>query len=212
MTLVAVLAILAAVTAPAAPAERAVVVDPATSTIAFTLDSTFHEVHGTMPMAGGTIRFDPATGAASGAIRADARGARTGNGKRDKTMHAEVLESERYPTIEFRVTRVEGKLVDPGHSDLRLVGVLNLHGADHPMTLDAAVESTGGKVRGDLRFTIPYVEWGMRDPSFLVVRAAKTVDVTLHVEGRWAEPGNAALAPGAPSPSPEAPQPAPALR
>ena len=201
--LVTILALLtAAVVAPhpAAAAERAVAVDPAASTITFTLDTTFHEVHGTMPMSGGTIRFDPATGVAAGTIRADAHGAQTGNDRRDKTMHAEVLESERFPAIEFRVTKVEGTLVDPGHSALRLVGVLNLHGADHPMTLEASVDSAGGVVRGEMHFPIPYVEWGMHDPSFLVVRAAKTVDVTVHVEGRWVESAAAAGLPVTPSP------------
>jgi polyisoprenoid-binding protein YceI len=185
----------------AAAAEREVVVGPAAKAVSFTLDSTFHMVHGTMTVTGGTIRFDPDTGAARGTITVDARSAETGNGKRDRTMHAEVLESERHPTIGFRVDRVEGRLVDPGHSKLRLVGVLTLHGADHPMTLAASVDSAGGTVRGELRFTIPYVEWGMKDPSFLFVRAAKTVDVTARIEGRWADAGAASSRTGDPRPA-----------
>ena len=188
-SLLAILALLAGAVPPsvAAAAERAVVLDAAGSTVTFTLDTTFHEVHGTMALVGGAIRFDPATGAATGTITVDARRAETGNDKRDKTMHADVLESERYPTIVFRAERVEGTLVDPGHSDLRLVGVMTLHGADHPMTLAASIDSADGKVRGELKFPIPYVEWGMHDPSFFVARAAKTVDVTVRIEGRWSD-------------------------
>jgi len=189
-SLLAILALLAGAVPPsavAAAAERAVVLDAAGSTVTFTLDTTFHEVHGTMALAGGAIRFDPATGAATGTITVDARRAETGNDKRDKTMHADVLESERYPTIVFRAERVEGTLVDPAHSDLRLVGVMTLHGADHKMTLTTSVDSADGKVRGELKFPIPYVEWGMHDPSFFVARAAKTVDVTVRVEGRWSD-------------------------
>jgi len=188
MMLASVAASPGAAAADAAPAdERAVVVDAAASTVTFTLDTTFHQVHGTMALMGGTIRFDPATGVASGTITVDARRAETGNGKRDKTMHAEVLESESYPEIVFTAERVEGALVDPGHSDLRLVGVMSLHGADHPMTLDASVDSADGKVLAELHFPIPYVEWGMHDPSFLFVRAAKKVDVTVRVEGHWSD-------------------------
>jgi len=42
-------------------------------------------------------------------------------------------------------------------------------------------------VRGELHFPIPYVEWGMHDPSLFVARAAKTVDVTVRVEGHWSD-------------------------
>ena len=166
-------------------AERAVVLDPAASTISFTLDTTFHEVRGTMALTGGTIRFDPATGAASGEITVDARRAVTGNEGRDRTMHADVLETTRYPTIVFKPQRVEGVLADPGRSELRIAGVMSLHGADHPMTLVATVDSGQGRVHGELRFPIPYVEWGLRDPSFFVVRAAKSVDILVRAEGRW---------------------------
>ena len=38
---------------------------------------------------------------------------------------------------------------------------------------------------GSSKFPIPYVEWGMSDPSFFVARAAKTVDILVRAEGRW---------------------------
>jgi polyisoprenoid-binding protein YceI len=184
--LLCALGALAALAAPPAlAAERAVTLDPATSKVSFTLDTTFHAVHGTMALTAGTIRFDTETGLASGEITVDATRTATGNQGRDETMHAEVLETARYPTIVFRARHVEGVLVDPGHSELRIVGVMSLHGSDHPMTLSAVVESGDGRVHGEMQFPIPYVEWGMHDPSFLVARAAKTVDLLVQAEGRW---------------------------
>lgn len=70
---------------------------------------TFHEVRGTMALEGGTVRFDTSTGIAGGTITADARRAETGNDKRDKTMHADVLESEHYPTLAFRLPPGAGR-------------------------------------------------------------------------------------------------------
>ena len=175
----------AAIPLPALAAERVVVLDPAASAVSFTLDTTFHEVHGTMVLTAGTIRFDTETGEASGEIAVDATRAATGNEDRDEKMHAEVLETVRFPTIVFKARRVEGVVADPGASELRIVGVMSLHGADHPMTLSTTVESADGKVRGELKFPIPYVEWGMHDPSFLVARAAKTVDILVRAEGKW---------------------------
>ena len=169
----------------ATAAERVVILDPAASRISFTLDTTFHEVHGTMALSAGTIRFDTETGEASGEITVDARTAQSGNKGRDETMHADVLESARYPTIVFRPRRVEGAIPTAGTSEVRIIGVMSLHGMDHPMTLVATIESGEGGVRGEIRFPVPYVEWGLKDPSFFVARTAKTVDVLIHAEGRW---------------------------
>jgi len=176
---------LLAVPAAAPAAERKVTLDPGESQVTFTLDTTFHEVHGTMALSGGEIRFDPATGAASGEVVVDAKRAETGNDKRDKKMHEEVLETGRFPSIVFRPERVEGAVAPSGPSTVRISGVLKLHGADHPMTLEVKVETNGSRVAGELEMQIPYVEWGMEDPSFFVARAAKTVSVRVRAGGHW---------------------------
>lgn len=178
------LAVLLGLVPAAGAVQREVVLDPAASRVTFTLDTTFHEVHGTMALAGGAIRFDPETGSASGEVTVDARAAETGNRERDETMHAEVLETARFPTIRFRVERVEGRLAESGPSTLRMGGVLSLHGTDHPMTIPVTVETTGDEVRGKFSLSIPYVEWGLHDPSFFVARAAKTVDARVVAVGR----------------------------
>lgn len=178
------LAVLLGLVPAAGAVQREVVLDPAASRVTFTLDTTFHEVHGTMALAGGAIRFDPETGSASGEVTVDARAAETGNRERDETMHAEVLETARFPTIRFRVERVEGRLAESGPSTLRMGGVLSLHGTDHPMTIPVTVETTGDEVRGEFSLSIPYVEWGLHDPSFFVARAAKTVDARVVAVGR----------------------------
>jgi len=162
-----------------------VILDAAASKVSFTLDTTWHVVHGTMALSSGTIRFDMQTGEASGEITVDARTAETGNTGRDKTMHTDVLETTRFPTIVFKPQRVEGSLVEPGRSELTIAGVMSLHGSDHSMTMKTTVDSAQGHVQSELRFPVPYVEWGMKDPSMLLARTAKTVDILVHAEGRW---------------------------
>lgn len=187
MPIAAAIACLAA--APATLAQvRDLTLDPAASQVTFTLGTTFHEVHGTLVLERGAIRFDPATGEASGEITVDARRAETGNDKRDAKMHGEVLESQRFPQIVFRPQRVEGKLAEAGHSDLRLVGVMALHGTDHPMTILIGVDAEGERVRSLATFQIPYVEWGMEDPSIFIARADKVVEVTVRAEGHFGAP------------------------
>ena len=71
--------------------------DPARTTIEFTLPATLHTVHGSFKLKSGTIRFDTAIGVASGEIIADATSGNTGNKGRDKKMHAAVPEPAPLP-------------------------------------------------------------------------------------------------------------------
>ena len=173
-----------ALASPVQAAERVVKLDPKTSEVSFTLDATMHVVHGTLRLTSGEVRFDSDTGAASGQVTVDARSAETDNARRDKKMHETILESERYPELVFHLLRIEGRVETTGRSEVKLVGTMSLHGGDHPMTLPASVTADGGILTADLRFDVPYVEWGMEDPSFLVLRVAKTVAVTVHAVGR----------------------------
>jgi polyisoprenoid-binding protein YceI len=171
---------------PGLAMERTVTLDPAATEISFELQATGHDVAGAFQLVAGELSFDPGTHAASGEIRIDATGADTGNKKRDKTMHHEVLESERYPLFVFRPDRLEGSLPESGTSELKLHGTVVMHGADHPLTLSATVTVEGTHVSAVTSFSVPYVEWGMKDPSWLFLRVAKEVEVTVNTEGELA--------------------------
>ena len=173
--------------APAVAADKVLTLDPAACALTFLLDTTFHEVHGTMKVKGGSIRFDPSTGAASGEITVDATSAETGNGRRDKTMHGDILESAKFPAIVFKVERVEGALPGATPGDLKLHGVMSMHGGVHPVVMPASVRIEAGTVHAEAHLSVPYVEWGLKDPSFLFIRAEKTVEVTITAQGRLAD-------------------------
>lgn len=156
-------------------------IDATRSTIEFTLDATLHTVHGTFRLASGTVRYDPETGEASGKIVVDARSGQSGNTKRDRDMHVKVLQSERYPAIELIPERVVGVLPSSGSSEMRVVGSMRLAGSEHPVEIPVTVTVTGREIEIRGRFQVPYVEWGLRDPSKLVLRVAKEVAVTVTV-------------------------------
>ena len=187
---IVVLAILAAVSARAE--QSALVLDPAASRISFTLDATGHTVEGTMALKSGRIAFDPATGAASGEIVLDLKSAQTGNNGRDKDMHAKVLETGKYPTATFRAEKIRGTVAPSGTSQVTLDGTLSFHGGDHKVSLPAKVDVDNGKVKADTKLQIPYVEWGLHDPSMFILRVAKVVDVKVHAAGTLETAGGAA--------------------
>ena len=88
--------------------------NPAQTEINFTLPDVLHTVHGTFQLKSGTVRFDPATGAASGAVIVDVTSGASGSPARDRKMHKEILESRRYPEAVFTPKRVEGRFVFRG--------------------------------------------------------------------------------------------------
>ncbi len=174
--------------APAAAEERVLVLDPAATEVAFDLPATGHDVHGLFTLREGEIRFDPATGAASGEIRVDLGAGVTGNASRDRTMREEVLETERFPVARFVARRLEGELHPQGASRIALEGILDLHGAEHEITLPAEVAIDGPRLVADLSFPVPFVEWGLADPSILFLRVAKIVSVQIHAAGELRAP------------------------
>jgi len=177
------LALAALFAAPAAGEEVTVRLDPAKSRIGFTLGATLHTVHGSMKLTRGEVRFDPESGAAEGRIVVDARSAETGNRDRDADMHAKVLESGRFSDIVLAVERIEGGFQPKGTSRLTLHGQLSIHGRSHRVSLPAEVTVEGGRVTAKLEFTVPYVEWGMKDPSKFLLSVAKVVKVTVEAQG-----------------------------
>lgn len=175
-----------AASAPAPGEEITVHLDPEASRITFTLGATLHTVEGSFQLREGEIRFDPATGEASGRVVVDATSGDTGNEKRDGDMHAKVLESESYPHFVLTPERVEGSFSPEGTSQIVLHGSLEIHGGTHPVALSAEVRTENGRVEADGRFEVPYVEWGMKDPSKFILRVEKSVAVQVHAVGRLA--------------------------
>lgn len=169
-------------------AEQALRLDPGLTRVDFTLDATLHAADGTLPFTSGELRFDLTTGRASGRLVLDATKTQSGNEGRDRRMHEEVLESGRFPEIVFTAAKVEPRVDDMGNGDVRLTGTLSIHGADHPFALVARVRRNGDKVSASGSFEIPYVAWGMHDPSVFVLRVAKVVQVRFATVGTLVPP------------------------
>jgi polyisoprenoid-binding protein YceI len=165
------------------PAEIALSVDPAASKVHWTLDTSLHTVHGTFTLKRGTLRIDTAVGKAGGEIVADALSGESGNSSRDKKMHNEVLESPRYGEIVFRADRVDGPVPFLGHASVQLHGVMILHGAGHEITIPVQAELSAGHWKGTGSFDVPYVSWGLKNPSNFFLKAEPVVNVELEIAG-----------------------------
>ena len=182
------LARVAAQTAVTAPQQSTaqqfrLTLDPAQSSIHFVLDTTLHTVHGTFLLKRGSITFSTDGGKASGEMVAAATSGESGNDSRDKKMHNEILESQKFQEIIFRADRIDGKVSATGASSVQLHGTFSLHGAEHELTVPVQEEITGGQWKGTAKFTVPYIQWGLKNPSTFLLKADPTVEVELQLSG-----------------------------
>ena len=169
--------------APALGSDIVLTLDPAQSQVHWTVDSMLHTVHGTFALKSGTVHFDPETGKAGGEIVVYAPSGESGNGSRDRRMHREILETAKYPEVIFRPTQVEGRVGPSGASDVKLSGVFSIHGSDHELTALVHAELNGDRWRGTCTFEVPYVNWGIKDPSNFLLKVKPVVNVELEMSG-----------------------------
>lgn len=153
--------------------------DPATTKVEYTLSDVLHTVHGTFRLKSGSLQFDPATGLASGVLIVDAASGRSGNDTRDRKMNKEILETQKYPEATFTPKQVLGQLAMQGSSQLQVKGIFRLHGADHDITLNVPAQVNGNQVTMQTTFVIPFVRWGMKDPSTFILRVNKEVEMSI---------------------------------
>ena len=158
-------------------------VDPTQSAVQWTLGSTLHAVHGTFALKTGSLQFDPSTRRASGEVVVDATSGRSGNDGRDRKMHKEVLESARFGEIIFRPDRITGKLEMQGDSALQVHGVFLLHGNEHELTVPAEANLSGDHWSASAKFTIPFIEWGLKNPSSWLLKVDRSVSIELELKG-----------------------------
>jgi polyisoprenoid-binding protein YceI len=162
--------------------------DRSETKVNFILGATMHTVHGTFQASRGRVEFSSASGALRGEIVVDAASGESGNASRDRKMHSEVLESEKYPAITFRPDRMEGTLAATGDSTVQVHGIFSIHGAEHEMTVPAHVQINGGHWTASSHFSVPFVQWGMKNPSAFVFRVNQIVDLELNATGTLAPP------------------------
>jgi polyisoprenoid-binding protein YceI len=165
--------------------QGALELDPARTAVHFTLKTSLHTVHGTFRLKNGKVNFDPAAGKLSGLIVFDATSGQSGNDGRDSKMHREILESQKYPEISFTPTEVQGPVKAEGDSRVQVKGALRLHGDDHEITIPVDVRISGSELSLDTNYSIPYIAWGLKNPSTFILRASDTVQLSIQAVGEW---------------------------
>jgi len=175
--------LLLAAASSAAAQQTILDLDPGKTSVKFSLGDVLHTVHGAFRLQRGRLELEPMSGLVSGEIVVDARSGDSGNSIRDRKMHREILQSDQFPEISFRPDRIEGPVVSPGQSSVKVHGIFRIHGVDREITVPAGVELAADHWTAKVHFTVPYAKWGMKNPSTLFLRVSDSVEIDLTAGG-----------------------------
>jgi polyisoprenoid-binding protein YceI len=157
--------------------------DPAKTRIDWTFGATIHTVEGTFRLKSGDIVFNPKTGETSGKLIVDATSGDSGNKKRDADMNKNVLESAKYPEIVFSPKYVIGFAPGQASSTVQLAGTFTIHGAPNELTLTVPFTANNTSIEAHTKFSIPFEELGMKNPSNMFLKVDKVVQLSMTAVG-----------------------------
>ena len=160
-------------------------VNPDACKVAFSLGGSGHHVDGSFHVQSGSIDFDRSAQTISGYVVVAAGSGNSGEPSRDKKMNSDVLDVTHFAEISFAPKSYQGTVAASGDSTIQVTGVFTLHGAPHDLTVPMQIHIDGSTLTTKTHFQVPYVQWGLKDPSIFVLKVAKVVDVDLTLEGSF---------------------------
>ena len=158
-------------------------IDPHASQVAFTLGDVLHTVKGTFHVQSGTVDFDRSAPKISGSVVVATGSGKSGNDTRDNKMTKEILDAPHFAEVSFAPHSYQGTLAPTGDSTIQVTGTFTLHGTPHELTVPMEVHMAGTSCTVKTHFKVPYVQWGLKDPSNFVLRVGKDVDIDLILVG-----------------------------
>jgi polyisoprenoid-binding protein YceI len=160
------------------------VVNPDASDVKMTLNTTHEVVNGTFHVQSGSINFDRTASHISGIVIVAAGSGKTGNDSRDKKMNKDILKVDQFNSVSFVPKTYNGTIAASGDSTIQVSGVFTLLGTAHDLTIPMQIHVEGSKATAKTQFVVPYVQWGLKNPSFLIWKAENDVTINLNLVGQ----------------------------
>lgn len=163
--------------------QQTFVVNPDASKVEMTLNTTHEIVNGTFHVQSGSIEFDRGTPRMSGSVAVVAGSGKTGNESRDKRMNKLVLKVAQFAIVSFEPKSYSGSIAPSGDSTIQVTGIFTLVDTPHEITIPMQVHLEGNNATAKAHFVVPYVQWGLKNPSFLIWKADNDVAIDLNLVG-----------------------------
>lgn len=91
--------------------------------------------------------------------------------QRDKYLHSNSIEIDKYPTVQFAPKSFSGLTAKPGATDATfdMLGDLTVHGTTHPVTWKVSAHGSGDDVSGTATTQFTFQDFGMQPPRKAIV-------------------------------------------
>ena len=164
--------------------HQTLTINPDASEVRMTLKTNHEIVNGTFHVQSGSIDFDRAAQKIGGSVVVAAGSGKNGNDSRDKKMDKDILKVDQFTTVSFAPKAFTGTIAPAGDSTIQVSGVFTLLGTPHDLTIPMQVHLEGGRATARAQFVIPYVQWGLKNPSFMIWKAENDVALDLTLVGQ----------------------------
>ena len=153
-------------------------------------NNRFNLAVGVTPQVSGEITIDMASPQNSqiGTITADVSQFKSDSSRRDSFIRQHFLESDKYPTVTFVPTQVEGlpqTYTEGQEIPLKISGNVTLHNVTKPVTFDASVKLSGNTLSGVATTSILMSDFGIGPISLMnMLKTEDQVKLTLTIVAR----------------------------
>ena len=173
---------LAGMAAPALAQERPIPSGRLVSgTLSFDGHATVGDFTGTTTTVSGQIAGAPDLAGVRGWVEAPVQTLKTGNGKRDRDLNKS-MESDKYPTLRFELTRVTRSGGANDSIGVVLQGRLHIHGVSREVELPGSVQFTGTHARVRTDFPLDLKDYRIGGLSKLMGMLKMYEDVEVHAD------------------------------
>jgi len=90
---------------------------------------------------------------------------------------------EQFAIISFEPKTYTGAIAASGESTIQVTGIFTLLGSPHEITVPMQVHLDSTSAIAKAHFVVPYVQWGLKNPSFLIWKAENDVAIDLNLVG-----------------------------
>jgi polyisoprenoid-binding protein YceI len=94
----------------------------------------------------------------------------------------------KFAEIKFTANQVKGTVAPQGASKMEVSGQFGLHGMERGFMLPIDVQADGQKLQLSSHFVIPYVQWGVKNPSTFILRVSDKVTIDIHAVAHLVSP------------------------